>query len=75
MELEKVKIKIEFFKTFLLAFLTALFGMFAYIVVNFKLLALWQIYLTLFGIVTTLCIIAILLRLLKKEFKCLKDLK
>ncbi|WP_082200822.1 hypothetical protein [Campylobacter helveticus] len=75
MELEKVKIKIEFFKTFLLAFLTALFGMFAYIVVNFKLLALWQIYLTLFGIVTILCIIAILLRLLKKEFKCLKDLK
>lgn len=75
MEFEKTKIKIEFFKTFLLAFLTALFGMFAYIVVNLTLLALWQIYLTLCGIIITMCVIIVLLKSLRKEFKYLKDLK
>ncbi len=49
--------------------------MFAYIVVNFTHLALWQIYLTLCGITITMCVIIVLLKSLRKEFKYLKDLK
>lgn len=75
MELEKIKLKIEMLKSFLLAFLTALFGVLAYSCVNLYSLKETQFALIIFGILLLSVAVAILTQLLFKEFKKLKDLK
>lgn len=73
--LERVKIFIDLFKVFLLAFLTALFSMLAYLVINLAKLEIWQINAIFAGIVLDLAFIIALAIFLGKELQTLRSLK
>ncbi|MCI5969434.1 hypothetical protein [Helicobacter sp.] len=72
---DKIKLEVDFLKALLLAFLTAIFGIFGYSVINYNEIDLIRgIFITL-GIVLTCVAISLLLKRVYKILKEIEELK
>lgn len=72
---ERVKTTIDFIKSGVFALLTALFGIFAYIVINIDTINIFQAIACIIGIVIIMIIFFFLIKYLKKNLDELEELE
>lgn len=72
---EEIKIKIDIIKSIILALMTAVFGIFAFIVINIETINAFQAFACVLGIIIVAVFLWILVRHLLKNLKTIRKMK